>query len=258
MQLKLTPIAFVTLTACATVPSGGAGVVLGIRGVDPDPLGEGVHFVGPLAEVETYDLRAQEKSEDLEALSADGMLLDARASVMTFHPAPGEVVALARDTGPDYYRVLVMPVVRSALRKVLSAYRADALDTPGITRAEGEVTAETARRLRPYHVVFDSISLRTLGIARWSQDYQAIVDTGVKEQEALAARLLPEQARQHADELRAEAQGIAEAHDLIAPTISPELLTDAANRAWTRLLTAASTSVEVRPKAQPYVLEVEP
>ena len=258
MRFKLTPIAFVSFTACAVVPPGGAGVVLGTRGVDPEPLGEGVHFVGPLTEVETYDLRAQEMSENLQALSADGVVLDARASVMTFHPAQGEAVALARAIGLDYYRILVRPVVRSTLRQVLAAYPADALDTPGITRAEKEVTTETARRLRPYHVVFDSISLRTLGITRSSEGYQAIVDTGVKEQEAVAARLLPEQARQHADELRAEAQGIAQSHTLIGPTISPELLTDAANRAWTKLLTAPSTSVEIHPQTQPYVLEVEP
>jgi len=215
-------------------------------------------LIGPLTQVETYDLRMQERSEDLEALSADGMGLDAQASVMTFHPAQGEVVALASEIGPDYYLTIVRPVVRSTLRQVLAAYPADALDTPGITRAEREVTAETARRLRPHHVVFDSISLRTLGITRPSAGYQAIIDTGVKEQEALAARLLPEQARQHADELRAEARGIAESHALIAPTISAELLTDTANRAWTKLLAAPSTSVEVRPKTQPYVLEVEP
>ena len=194
----------------------------------------------------------------MAALSADGMALDAHASVMTFHPAQGEVVALAREIGPDYYRVLVRPIVRSTLRNVLAAYPADALNTPGITRAEREITAETARRLRPHHVVFDSISLRTLGIVRPSASYQAVIDTGVKEQEAIAARLLPEQTRQQANELRAEAQGIAEFHALIAPTISPELLTDAANRAWTSLLTAPSTSVEVRPKPQPYVLEIEP
>ena len=258
MRLKLTPIAFVSFTACATVPSGGAGVLLRIRGVAPEPMGEDVHFIGPLAQVETYDLRAQERSEDLSALSADGVMLDARASVMTFHPAPGEVVALARETGPDYYPVLVRPMVRSSLRKILAAYRADSLDTPGITRVEREVTDETAQRLRPFHVVFDSISLRTLGITRSSESYQTIVDTGVKEQEAIAARLLPELAQREADERRAEAQGIAESHALIAPTISPELLTDAANRAWTRLLTSTSTHVEIRPKTQPYVLEVEP
>ncbi len=257
MRFTLLAIAFTTQLACATVPSGQSGVLLKVSGVDRKLLREGVNFIGPLDTVEIYDLRAQERSEDLDALSADGMVLDARASVMTFHPAEGEVVALARELGPDYYRVLVRPVVRSTLRRVLAGYCADTLDTPGITRAEKEVTAETARSLRPYHVVFDSISLRTLGITRSSQSYQAIVDTGVQEQGAIAARLLPELARQHSDELRAEARGIAESHALVAPTISPEILTDAANRAWTRLMTAASTQVEVRPETQPYILEVE-
>jgi regulator of protease activity HflC (stomatin/prohibitin superfamily) len=258
MRLTPAPAAFFALSACATVPSGQAGVLLGTSGVAPEALGEGVHFIGPLAEVETYDLRAQEESEDLAALSADGVMLEAHASVMTFHPVPAEVEALAREIGPDYYQMLVRPEVRSALRGVLAAFPADALDTPGISRAEREVTEATAQRLRPYHIVFDSISLRTLRIAPTSAGYQAILATGVKEQEAIAARQLPELARREAEARRAAARGIAEAHALIAPTISPEILHDAANRAWSRLLTAASTHVEVRPHAQPYVLEVQP
>ncbi len=258
MRVTLIALLCAAPVACVTVPPGRAGVVLRTDGVAREPLSEGVHVVGPLASVETYDLRAQEHSEDLEALSADGATLEAQASVLTFHPAPGEVVALARETGPDYYRMLVMPVVRSSLRRVLAAFRADKLNTPGITKAESEVTDETARRLRPYHIVFDSISLRTLRLAPQSEGYRAVIETGVKEQEALEARQLPELARRHAEELQAEARGIAEAHTLIAPTISPNVLADTALRAWSRLLTAPSTKVEVRPNAQPYVLEVEP
>jgi len=258
MRSTLATIAFIALPACATVPAGKVGVVLRTNGVDGEPLGEGVHLIGPLADVETYDQRAQEKSEDLDALSADGEMLEAQASVLTFHPVPTELVALAREVGPDYYQILVMPEVRSVLRRVLAAYRADQLDTPAIGKAEREVTDATARRLRPYHIVFDAINLRTLSIASSSGSYRAILETGVKEQEALASRQLPAMARQEAEQRQAEARGIAEAHALVAPTISPEILTDAANRAWARLLTAASTRVEVRPNAQPYVMEVEP
>jgi regulator of protease activity HflC (stomatin/prohibitin superfamily) len=258
MRLALATIAFISLPTCATVPAGQAGVLLHTNGVDQKPLEEGVHFIGPLDDVETYDQRAQERSENLDALSADGAMLEAQASVLTFHPVPTELVALAREVGLDYYRILIMPEVRSALRRVLAAYRADQLDTPAIGRVEREVTETTARRLRPYHIVFDAISLRTLSIAPSSGSYRAIIETGVKEQEALASLQLPVLARQEAEARRAEARGIAEAHALIEPTISPEILTDAANRAWTRLLTAASTHVEVRPSAQPYVMEVEP
>jgi regulator of protease activity HflC (stomatin/prohibitin superfamily) len=229
-----------------------------VGGVDAKPLREGDHFIGPFDAVETYDLRAQEQSEDLAALSGDGAMLEAHASVMTFHPVPEEVVALARETGPDYYQAVVRPVVRSTLRRVLAAYRADALDTPGIGRVERAVTEETAQRLRPYHIVFDSISLRTLRMAPQSEAYQAVVETGVKEQEALAARQHLELARQHAEERRAEGRGIAAVQTLISPTLTPALLMDADNRGWSKLLNAPSTHVEVHSSAQPYVLEVEP
>jgi prohibitin 1 len=258
--MRLPLLAFVCLSpfACATVPSGQAGVVLRMGSVDDKVLPEGVHWIGPLDEVETYDLRAQEHSEDLDALSADGAPLEAHSSIITFHPVPEEIVALACETGPDYYHVLVQPLLRASLRKVLAGFRADQLDTPGIGLVEKEVTDDIAGRLRPHHVVFDAITLRTIRIAPQSQAYRTVVETGVKEQEAIAARALPVLARQHAEELRAEARGIAASHALIAPTLSPQVLADAAQRAWSKLLTAATAHVHVHPRDQPFVLEVAP
>jgi hypothetical protein len=168
------------------------------------------------------------------------------------------VVALARETGPDYYHVLVQPILRSSLRQVLAGFRADELDPPAIGRIEKAVTADAARRLRPRHISFDSITLRTLRIAPQTQAYREVVATGVEQQDALTARELVELARREADQMRDEAQGVAASHALIAPTLSPRVLADEALRAWTRLLTSASTHVEVRASGQPYVLEVNP
>ena len=258
--MRLPLVAFVCLLpfACATVPSGQAAVVLRMGSVDGKALPEGVHWIGPLDQVETYDLRAQEHSEDLDALSADGAPIEARSSIITFHPVPEEVVDLARQTGPDYYHVLVQPLLRSSLRQVLAGFPADQLDTLGIGLAEKKVTDDVAARLRPHHVVFDSITLRTLRISPQSQAYRTVVETGVKEQEAIAAQELPVLAKQHAEELRMEARGIAAAHVLIAPTLSPQVLADAAHRAWTKLLTAATANVLVRRRDQPFLLEVAP
>ena len=258
--MRIPPLAIVCLAhlACATVPSGQAGVVLRTDGVDRNALAEGVHVLSPLDEVDLYDLRAQEHTEDLEALSADGVPLEAAASIVTFRPVPEEVVALARETGPDYYQVLVKPLLRASLRKVLAGLRADEIESSGIGLAEKQVADEAASRLRPHHVFVESVGLRTLRISPQSQAYQAVIDTGVKQQEALAARELPELARRHAEAQRAEARGIAASAALIAPTLSPDVLADAALRAWSQLLTSTSTHVEVRPRAQPYILEVLP
>lgn len=257
-RLLLVATACAPLFACATVPSGQAGVVLGMAGVGPKALPEGVHWIGPLDRVESYDLRAQQHSEDLEALSADGAPLEARASIVTFHPVPTQVVDLARETGPDYYRILVEPQLRSSLRRVLGGFRADQLDTAGISRAEQAVTEDTARRLRDRHIIFDAVVLRTLRIAPRTQAYQAVIGTGVAEQQTLTARELIELARRRADATRAEATGIAAAQAVIAPTLSARVLADEAERAWSRLLTASSSHVDLRAADQPYVLEVNP
>jgi hypothetical protein len=227
-------------------------------GVAAAPLPEGLHVIGPRARAEDYDLRAQETNEDLEAVSLDGAPLEARASVLTFRPAPEELVALAREVGPGYYATLVKPAVRSVLRRVLAGVRARELDTPGIIRVEKQVTDIVAAQLRPRHVLFDSISLRTLALSPSSAAYQAIVATGVEEQRALAARQLPELGRRRADQRRAEAAGLARSNGLVAPTLTREVLADAANRAWTHLLTAPGTRVEARVGPSPSLLEVAP
>src|SRR5512147_1748036 len=106
MRFRISVAACLALSACATVPPGQAGIVLGHDGVAPRPLAEGVSFIGPLAAVELYDLREEQRREDMVALSADGMMLEADASVLTFRPVPSELVQLAREVGPDYYDVL--------------------------------------------------------------------------------------------------------------------------------------------------------
>ena len=132
-------------------------------GVARETQGRACISSGRSRRTDVYDFRAHEQTEDLAALSADGGMIEARASVLgPTISVPAELVALDREVGPHYYEVVVRPVVRSTPRRIIAGFRADELDTPGITKAEREVTAITAQRLRPYHIVFDNISLRTI------------------------------------------------------------------------------------------------
>jgi regulator of protease activity HflC (stomatin/prohibitin superfamily) len=244
--------------ACATVPPGHNGILLRSDGVDPIPLAEGAHTVSPWSQVELYDLRVDEQTQDLVAVSADGAEVDARASILTFHAAPGEIVALAREVGPRFYDVVVLPVISSTVRTVLAGLRADQLDTAGIIRAQAEVTRLAAQRLRPFHIILDSVNLRTLGLPFTSAAYAAIVDTGVEEQKVLLARQRIELARQRAEERREKAQGIAAAHAIVATTLTPAILQESADRAWKALLASPSTGVELRGSGTPTITEIEP
>ena len=141
---------------------------------------------------------------------------------------------------------------------MLAGLRADRLDTAGIIRAQAEVTRVAAQRLRPFHIIVDSVNLRTLGLPFTSAAYAAIVDTGVEEQKVLLARRRIELARKRAEERREEARGTAAAHAIVATTLTPAILQESANRAWEALLTSPSTAVELRASGTPTVTEIEP
>ena len=121
----------------------------------------------------------------LAALSADGRMLEARASVLTFRPAAGELVALAREIGPTYYQVIVQPIVRSTVRRVLASRRLDELDTAGMLRAQEEITRIAAERARPSHVTLDGVDLRTLAMLPFSPAYRVEWQPGANNQQAI-------------------------------------------------------------------------
>jgi len=85
MRAALTTIAFAGfLRRVRRFPRVAHGVLLKPSGVARETQGEGVHFIGPFADSDVYDLRAHEQTEDLAALSADGGMIEARASVLTY------------------------------------------------------------------------------------------------------------------------------------------------------------------------------
>lgn len=219
-------------------------------------LGEGAYVVSPLSQVELYDLRAQERDEDLVGITSDGVPVEARTSLVTYSIAPGELAALDHDVGRDYYEIVVRPLVRSTVRRVLSGYRADELDAATLVAAQRQITEEAAARLRPLHIELDSIDLRTLAVVMSEKSYRTLLDVGVLEQRLLAQPQRLEVARQQGEERRARARAIAAANAKLAPTLTPKVLADDAVRATGALLSSPSTHVVVEDGTHPMTLEV--
>ncbi len=244
---------------CAVVPPGYAGVLLHPSGgVQLQPLEEGIHAIAPLSRVDLFDLRGQEKNEDLLALSADGAPVEARASLVTYHLVKQELAAVDREVGPDYYPVIVQPIIRSTVRLVLAAYPADQIYSSSIVAAQQEITRIAAERLRPFHIILDALDLKTLAVVVSPKAYAQVLDRGILEQQVLAVPQKLEVARQQVAALKESARAVAAAHALYGPTLRPDVLYDSARRAESRLLTSPSTKVVIADPGQPYKLEVVP
>ena len=250
---------FGALLGCATVPPGAGGVLwTASGGISPEPLAEGQHFVGLTGAVDVYDLRAQERNEDLFGLGADGAPIEAGASVVTFHLVAAELPALDREVGPAYYQTVVAPLVRATARRVLARLRSSELDTAHIRAAQAQLRDLLAPALRPLHVVIDDVVFRRV-IPTSPLAYASVLETGQAEQAAIQARADIEAAYARAEQRRAEAHGVAGQLDTVGPSLTPQSLDEARLRARERLLTSPSTSVLVRPDGEsPLLLEVPP
>ncbi len=247
----------VAALGCATVPPGHGAVVLGPSGVRPEPLTEGVSSIPWFGAVTLYDLRQQQLTVRFNALTSDGGLVKASASVVTYRIVPEELVALARETGPDYGQVLVRPEAEAAVRLVVGGLPADELDSDHILIAQAEITRRAAARLRPYHVLLESVDLRTLQVVAPLAQMQ-VGRALVLEQKLLTAPRDLEIAHKKADARLEEARGLADQLEAIAPSLSPQTLEDRRRRAWDGLLRAPSSSVVVEAAGAPAVLEVSP
>jgi len=243
--------------ACTTVPPGHGAVVLAPSGVQPAALGEGVSPIPWFGEVSLYDLREQELTVRFEAITRDGSPAQTSASVVTFRIVPEELVGLAREVGPQYASVLVRPEVEAAVRFVIGGLKADELDTDHIVAAQSEVTLRAAAGLRPYHVLLESVDLRTLQIV----SPLALAQVGatlVLEQRLLAAPRELEIARKQAEARRQDAAGLADRHETLRSSLSPQSLEDFRRRAWDELLRAPSATIHVKAAGSPAIVEVSP
>ena len=240
---------------CATVESGSAAVIMSPSG-RLDVVGEGAYVVSPLSRVQVYNLRAQERDEDLVGITADGVPVEARTSLVTYSVAPGELGALEQQVGPDYYDVVVRPIVRASVRRVVAGRRADELGADAVAGVEREITALAAQRLRPFHVLLDGVDLRSLALVMSNDSYRPIEEAGVLEQQLAAEPQALEVARRRGEELRQQARAIAAAHAKVAPTLTPAVLADDAIRARAALLAAPRTRVIVENGRHPTMLEV--
>ena len=79
---------------CVRVVSGGAGVLWTITGgTQGEVFGEGIHIVAPWNRMVVYDVRAQDRLEEMQMLTSNGLNLGLEVSVR-FRPMTSEVPKL--------------------------------------------------------------------------------------------------------------------------------------------------------------------
>lgn len=229
IRIVVGALVFVVVAAMAagcmttTIQSGEAGVEYSIfGGTDLEQTrGEGLQLHAPWVEIIRYDARVQEKLEQINALSSNG--LGIRMDVSTrWRPEKRTLPRLHTTYGTDYYRKLVQPEVRSAVREVVGRFTPEELYSTRRTELQGSIMQRVEEGVEDRYVQVEAVLIRDVQLPEQIQ--RAIENKLEEEQEAERYEFTLQKEKLEAERKRIEAQGEAEYQRIITESLSPTFL----------------------------------
>lgn len=211
-----------SLAACATIPSGRAGVEwTPLNGTMKHTLDEGFHMVSPFSRIYMVDLREQQRDIDLDVLADNGLEIKLKTSIL-YQPIAGQEPELIKETGPQYYATLIGPHVRSSARRVVGRYSPEEIYSTKREQIEREIREDVSSKLAGTHLRVNALLIREVHLPEMVQS--AIQTKLEEEQKALEMRFVLDRSRQEAENRRIEAAGIADYQETISKTLSDKIL----------------------------------
>ncbi len=206
-----------------TIGSGEGAVKFSVfGGTDLDQLyGEGLQVHAPWVTLLRYDVRIQEQLEDIQALSSNGLSIGMDASIR-WHPEGDKLAGLHVTYGPDYYRKLVQPELRSAVREIVGQYTPEELYSTRRTELQETIFAQVRDAVALNDVIVDAILIRDISLP--DQIRTAIENKLKEEQEAERYEFTLIKERLEAQRKEIEANGQAEYQRIITASLSTQFL----------------------------------
>jgi len=251
------------------VESNERGVVktTSAGGVRPQALEPGLHWVLPVVEhVVNYSISNQtytmsflpeqgpDSAEDsIRARTKDGQEVIIDGTVI-YRIDPTKVVQLHIAWGNGYESGIVRPETRGAIRDAVAQYGVEEVVSTKREEMVQIITDELVQSLSDNNLELLDFILRDI---HFSEEYAAAVEQKqIAEQQALQAALVVEQKKQEAEQARQEAQGLADAAVISAKGEAEALVIQAQAEAQANQLLAASLTPELL--QYQYILRLAP
>ena len=206
-----------------TITSGQAGVkYTPFGGTDTTmTYGEGLNIHAPWVDVIRYDVRVQEKLENMEALSSNGLSIGTEVSVR-WRPQADHLPKLHVNYGIDYYRKLIGPELRSVVREVIGQFTPEELYSTRRTELQEEIYARVRSSVEDNDVEVDAILIRDV---RLPEQIKVAIENKLKEeQEAERYEFTIEKERLEAERKRIEAEGESAYQSIITASLTTQFL----------------------------------
>ena len=206
-----------------TITSGQAGVRYSpFGGTDLDnTYGEGLNVHAPWVDVIRYDVRVQEKLENMEALSSNGLSIGTDVSIR-WRPQASSLPQLHTTYGIDYYRKLIQPELRSVVREVIGEFTPEQLYSSKRAELQEQIYSRVRSGVEQDFVLVEAILIRDVRLP--DQIKGAIEEKLKEEQEAERYEFTIQKERLEAERKKIEAEGEAEYQRIITGSLTSMFL----------------------------------
>src|SRR5690554_6547261 len=244
--LGIIVLIIVLAKSSVTIRCGYAGVLDKTFGngvvTDKPPLGEGFHIIAPWNHVFIYEMRQQELSDKMQALSSNGLEIRLDASAW-FQPVYADVAKLHQEKGENYLDRIIMPAIRSAARSVVGRYTPEQLYSSKRDAIQDEIYEETKKFLDNQYIQLNEVLVRDVTLPPTIKD--AIERKLGQEQESLEYEFRLEKAQKEAERQRIEAEGKSRANSILSASLTEKILKEKGIQATVKLAESPNSKVIV-------------
>ncbi len=227
------------------INSGEAGVLYRQfgGGVDTEhTYGEGFHFLAPWNEMIIYDVRQHEVFEKMAVLSSNGLEINIDASCW-YRPNEQELGLLHKTVGENYLSKIVQPAIRSASRSVIGRYTPEQIYSSKRDAIQQEIFEETKKIVDKKYIITDDVLIRDVALP---PSIKAAIERKLKqEQESLEYEYRLQKAQKEAERQKIEAQGKADANQILNASLTQNVLKDKGIEATLKLADSDNSKVIV-------------
>lgn len=190
------------------------------NGVEQKVYGGGLHIVNPFNKMYVYETRVQQREANFTVLTSSGLTFKIKAS-MRFHPVIDQLFVLHEEVGPDYIERVVIPEVRSVIRRVVGSHELEEVyATQGETLNQFIETG--LKELKERHIVLNDLLIKEIILPDALVD--AIQKKLVEEQKYEAYKFIIKREAKEAMRKKIEAEGIKRFQSIINDGLTPSYL----------------------------------
>lgn len=218
------------------------------RQFDANPLdkenivGPGFTIMAPWNDLIKYDASEQKIEERMTIQDKNGLSIDMDVTII-FNPDPHKIGYLHEKFLGSYQERLVIPQLRSAVRRIGSKYTAEEIYAKKRVEVELEIKRETEQILSGNYVLTKDLLIRNIQLP--DDLKKAIEFKQTKEQEALAMQFVNEKERLEAERKAIEAKGIADFNNIVNASLNKNILLQRGIEATLKLSESPNTKIVV-------------